>query len=411
MRAQKGDASNQVHGVGSEILQPQQANRRPVTRPRVDEAYRPTDEEKENIPPSRHSGSREPTSISRDVPIAKKEKCLMLELWNRELEKENLSDAYRDPILQSLLTEEDRWGNPWMKYESGGPRDSLLLAHQSVMNKLSDYSVRHKLKTKTLEATILVFDKIFTSPQMARYVKQPGEAKKGSGKYSLQAVAMTLLFLQAKFEEIYPPPMSTFVKWCGRDTSPNDMIMLERLLLLELGWNLNTVTATDYIGWFFETVNADKKTQHLTTFILECSYLKPAGQFHAPVSGKWDFFTRKSKKSFPTCELIESYPSKLALGCLCLSLAYQGKICFPKKLAELVGLASHEIGGLIKELHEQIRLVVQWHMSEPNSTIKKFSTRRYLQIGQFKPPSWDEMVEHNAFRMTKIAEAVRDRES
>lgn len=342
---------------------------------------------------------------STTLPMSTKTKTTMLELWKRKCEKEVVSETYKEHILKTLLTEEAEWGKTWLMYEPGEERDNFLLAHQAVVDKMADFSVRYKIQTKTLESAILLFDKIYTSPQMARYVKQPGR-QNTEGRYSIHAIAMTLLFMEAKFEEVYPPPLSTFLKWCGKDVNAADFVMLEHLLLLELGWNLLTVTATDYLGWFFAAVKGDSKTKHLTYFILECSYrMKP---LQSTANRKWDLFGKKKQaKAFQTSELLESYPSKLALGCVCLSLAYQGRICFPKPLADLVGLASYEVGPLIYELHMQIRSVVQKNQTRPNATVKKFALRRHMQIGHFKPPAWDEMVAHNAFRQTQIAETVR----
>jgi len=366
--------------------------------------------------------------------MTNKSTSALLELWHREVKKERLSDTYRHHILTNLLDQEATWGNMWLNFDPGETRDNFLAAHCAVVGKMSDFSCRYKLKTKTLEASVLMLDKVLTSATFSQHIKgsikttPPAVPRTNSSSaaagasaaatspaevtYTVQTIGMTLLFMQAKFEEIYPPPISTFMKWCSSGTDTSAMCTLERMLLLELGWNMTTATATDYLGWFFECLNVDKKTEVLSYYILESSYrAKLTEQIHGPVNRKWSFFNKEKQqqKSFPPCDLMESYPSKLALGALCLSLAYQGKKCFPRELEALVGMTSFDLGPLMKQLHDQLRAVVHEHITLPCPTIKKFSMRRYMQIGSFKPPTWLEMVQHNAFRESRIIEAVQRR--
>jgi len=95
-------------------------------------------------------------------------------------------------------------------------------------------------------------------------------------------------------------------------------------------------------------------------------------------------------------------PSEIALGCIILSLAYQGKICYPLTLEHSARVSVDSIAQVVKQLHMQLRAVTEKHVTHSCAVVEKYSKRRYLYIGAFKPPSFHELLEHNAFRGTKL---------
>jgi len=104
----------------------------------------------------------------------------------------------------------------------------------------------------------------------------------------------------------------------------------------------------------------------------------------------------------PASILHVAKPSEIALGCIILSLAYQGKICYPVTLENSAGVSVERIGHIVKQLHMKLRAVTEKHVTHCSTVVKKYSMRRYQYIGAFKPPSFHELLEHNAFRGTKL---------
>jgi len=103
-------------------------------------------------------------------------------------------------------------------------------------------------------------------------------------------------------------------------------------------------------------------------------------------------------KDLPACILHVAKPSEIALGCIILSLAYQGKVCYPLTLEHSAGVRVNTLAHIVKQLHTQLRAEVK----RRSAVVKKYSMRRYQSIGTFKPPSFQELLGHNAFRGTEL---------
>lgn len=107
-------------------------------------------------------------------------------------------------------------------------------------------------------------------------------------------------------------------------------------------------------------------------------------------------------KELPSCVLHVAKPSEIALGCIILSLAYQGKVCYPLTLEHSAGVSVKALSHIVKQLHIQLRAETEKHVTRCSAVVKKHSMRRYQSIGMFKPPSFHELLEHNAFRGTEL---------
>jgi len=107
--------------------------------------------------------------------------------------------------------------------------------------------------------------------------------------------------------------------------------------------------------------------------------------------------------AIPACVLHVSKPSEVALGCIILSLAYQGKICYPVTLEHSAGVGAKSVAHVVKQLHTQLKAETEKHVTSSSAVVKKYSLKRYLKIGAFKPPSFHKLLEHNAFRGTELS--------
>lgn len=108
-------------------------------------------------------------------------------------------------------------------------------------------------------------------------------------------------------------------------------------------------------------------------------------------------------KAIPACVLHVAKPSEIALGCIILSLAYQGKVCYPVTLEHSAGICVKSVSHIVKQLHTQLKAETEKRVTRSSAVVKKYSMRRYQKIGTFKPPSFHKLLEHNAFRGTKLS--------
>jgi len=105
----------------------------------------------------------------------------------------------------------------------------------------------------------------------------------------------------------------------------------------------------------------------------------------------------------PSSVLMVAKPSEVALGCLILSLAYQGKVCYPVTLEYCSRIRAELVSEIVKGLHRQLRKETSSHASRPSAIVKKYSLEGFQCIGGFKPPTFQELIQHNAFRGTELA--------
>jgi len=213
------------------------------------------------------------------------------------------------------------------------------------------------------------------------------------------AVSMCILMISAKYEEIYPPAMSSFAKYAN--CTPKQFLKLEAIILQTINWNLMTSTCADIMGRFFSAVKSSKKTYYLTKFILESSWRTNLEEGNnRSILAK--LLNRRQSKDRKTFVLQTTKPSYIALGSIVLSLAYQGKICYPISLEFTGGVEAAALTHIVKRLHEQFKIVTERHLSCNSAVVLKYSTKRYCHAGAFIPPSFRDLLEHNGFRDTEF---------
>jgi len=120
----------------------------------------------------------------------------------------------------------------------------------------------------------------------------------------------------------------------------------------------------------------------------------------SPSTAKWLQSGQNTVR--PASVLHVAKPSEIALGCIILSLAYQGKECYPASLKSIAGTSSRSLSHIVKQLHTQLKSETEKRVTRNSIVVKKYSSRRYQYIGAFKPPSFHELLEYNAFRGTKL---------
>jgi len=75
----------------------------------------------------------------------------------------------------------------------------------------------------------------------------------------------------------------------------------------------------------------------------------------------------------PACVLLFAKPSDIALGCIILSLAYQGKMCYPTSLQQIAGISSDSFSHIVKQLHIELKSETEKHVTRNSTVVKKYS--------------------------------------
>jgi len=214
---------------------------------------------------------------------------------------------------------------------------------------------------------------------------------------------MCLLMLSSKYEEIYPPSIAAFANVAKY--SPKEFLKLEVTLLDITKWKLMTSTSADYISRFSRSAKCSNKSHYLSTFILEASsqanisFGEDKSIFN-PSTLRW---LKDGQTGLTACTLHLARPSNIALGCIILSLAYQGKVCYPDALKQSAGLNVKVVGNIVKQLHTQLKVETEKYGTRSSAVVAKYLLSKYHKIGAFKPPGFHELLACKAFRDTELS--------
>lgn len=311
---------------------------------------------------------------------------------------------YSKEVLVRLLDEEANQETSWhVVREDVVELDTFAARREVCVEVMTKFSYKCRLLPKTVEAAFVYLDRFLILRGAKKILKAGSGVKGATGKWSLRAVSICMLMISSKYEEIYPPGLNSFAKFAGK--SPQQFVELELTLLHAMKWNLMTSTSADHIKRYFSAVNCESKTYLLAMFILEASWRldMSCGQdisIFSPSTSEW--LKSGQNKLLPTSVLHVAKPSQIALGCIILSLAYQGKLCYPDSLHNISGISSNNFSHIVRHLHMRLKSETEKHVTRNSVVVKKYSTRRYQYIGAFKPPSFCELLEYNAFRGTKL---------
>jgi len=313
---------------------------------------------------------------------------------------------YENEISMHLLHEETKQETTWHAVRDDVVElDKFAPIRRHCAEVMINFSYKYKLQLKTTEAAFVYLNRFLLLPEARIILDSESGVKGTTGKYSLRAVCMCLLMISAKYEEVYRPELSLFAKYTQYSTE--EFVELEAILLDAMNCNLMTSTSTDFIVQFFEDINCTSTTKYLALFILEASWLADLScgddmSIFNPSSMRW--LQNGRKNTMPGCVLHVAKPSEIALGCIILSLAYQGKNCYPDTLEHSAGVSVDSLGPIVKHLHMQLRAVTERHETHCCAAVEKYSSRRYHCIGAFKPQCFHELLEHKAFRGTTLFE-------
>jgi len=257
---------------------------------------------------------------------------------------------------------------------------------------------------KTTEAAFVHLNRFLLLPKATSILKRSCGVRGAVGLYSLLSVSMCILMISAKYEEIYPPSQSVFAEYAHCNVSEFEMLELNILHIMK--WSLVTSTPVDFLGRFFESVETTSKTNLLAMFILEASSrVEMAVETDASIFklGVKSRLKNSTVDLMPASVLMVAKPSVIALGCIILSLAYQGKFCNPVTMEYSSRIRPVLISNVVEELHQQLRIETNTRVTQHSAIVRKYSQRKFQNVGAFKPPPFRELLEHNAFGGTELA--------
>jgi len=309
---------------------------------------------------------------------------------------------YRDDVFEQLLKQERRQVRAWDIVSEGiVDINTFAETRHRCIEYITNFSVAHRLQQQTTEASFVYLWRFLSLPEARAIVNWSSGIKGASGEYSLVTVAMCFLMISSKFEEVYPPRTFAFAVRVG--CSIRELLSLEIELLSALKWNLLTSTPVDFLDRF-SSMMSEKKTKLLSMFILELSLLTRITTGTNPTIYKpSERFDSGGTGLMPGSVLMKARPSEVALGCLILSLAYQGKACYPVKLEYCSRMRAGSVSEVVQGLHHQFRSEACSYTSHSNPILNKFLLPRFHCVGDFKPPTFRELIQHNAFRGTELA--------
>eukprot|EP00761_Pharyngomonas_kirbyi_P003704 gb/GECH01003708.1/.p1 GENE.gb/GECH01003708.1/~~gb/GECH01003708.1/.p1 ORF type:complete len:412 (+),score=80.67 gb/GECH01003708.1/:1-1236(+) len=147
------------------------------------------------------------------------------------------------------------------------PNNSYMKAQPDISVKmraiLVDWlvDVHHKfnLCSETLYLTINIIDR-FLSHKVVKRSK-------------LQLVGVTAMLLASKYEDIFSPEVADFVYISDKAYSHDEILVMERMMLRTLSFNLTVPTLFPFIRRFLRVADACDQTRHLAFYFAEMALL------------------------------------------------------------------------------------------------------------------------------------------
>jgi len=199
---------------------------------------------------------------------SKEDPLVLLAKWEKMVDASKHN--YSTEVFERLLVEETNQETSWDVVREGVAGVSVFAPRrQDCIEGMTYFSAKYKLLSKTTEAAIVYLNRFLLLKEAKAILDSDSGVTDASGKYPLMTVAMCILMISSKYEEIYPPALSSFAKFAQH--SARDFRKLEMTLLGMMSWKLMTSTSADYIGRFFKALECSYKTYLLAMFILEAS--------------------------------------------------------------------------------------------------------------------------------------------
>ncbi len=137
----------------------------------------------------------------------------------------------------------------------------IVEKHRTILvDWMAEVAVKFKLLTETMFLSINMVD---------RFLQQ-----KPIPKQKLQLVGVTAMLIASKYEEIYTPEVQDFIYITAKAYTQEDVLKMERLMLVSLDFNLSTPTPVHFLRRFSKAARSDSKIHTLSKYLIELSLLE-----------------------------------------------------------------------------------------------------------------------------------------
>ena len=133
---------------------------------------------------------------------------------------------------------------------------------------LVDVHIKFKLQPETLFLAVNLID---------RYLSQ-----NIASKQKLQLLGITCMFIAAKYEEIYPPPVKDFAYVTDRAYTTKEILEMEGKVLSSLMFKLTFASAFRFLERYHLIAQLDEKGYNLARYLLELSLVEYKLQKYSP---------------------------------------------------------------------------------------------------------------------------------
>lgn len=214
-----------------------------------------------NADPARQFG-KEIVNAKEELPTVASLGCLELRPQAPDLQ---LCKPYTTEILRYLLESEQR-GGPSRDYIAQHPH---INAHMRavLVDWVVDVTQKFKLQSQCAFLAVNLLDRFLV-------LEQPERNR-------LQLVGVSCLMIVAKYEEIYPPPLTDYVAVCDNAYKAEELLATESAVLAATLFELNRPTPLTFLECFHAFFALPQKPLHYCHYLLESALLDLAHLEHS----------------------------------------------------------------------------------------------------------------------------------
>jgi cyclin B len=137
--------------------------------------------------------------------------------------------------------------------------DVLPEHREKVIEWFIKVQMKYPLKDETIYLAVNILDRFLEKKKLSR------------GKLSLLGVAAILI--AGKYEEIYPPHLSSYIALAEKKLTAEDCLQMELSVLSTLNYDLSTPSVLGFLVRYVKFVDFDKTKQKLAMYICEAQLL------------------------------------------------------------------------------------------------------------------------------------------
>lgn len=185
---------------------------------------------------------------------------------------------------------------------------------------------------------------------------------KHTSRSKLQLIGVTALMLSSKYEEIFSPELSEFVKIGAGAYTSDEVLKMEKFMLACLNFNLTVPTPFVFLKRYLQFAEAPVKLQFVTNYLAELSQLE--------------------------YKMLKYQPSLIACSCIYLANQLLGEAsdeCWNEEMQQITGYDEVALVNCAKNL---ARLLERDSDPKNNKYVairKKYSSKRRLELSKYMP--------------------------